>query len=605
MLEKKEFDKSDFFYRISVAVTLISGIFSAVVFILVITNYLQIEAGFDPVDAPLITQLREDYASATEQDPALAAKIQHLDFVQRKSYFTSQEVLRIGGILLLIGCSIFVGAFKSMARWKPELPALNEDDPAAEREFIAIAESRKLIVWVALILLGGALIANVRTQSAVEMMKAGVTVEAATTEATDTETINTEDATTEPEATPAPVQTAKNLPSWDDIQNNWPSFRGPGSNATAHFTNPPTTWNVETGEGIKWKVPVPKASSNSPVVWGNRLFMSGADETTREVYCYDTETGELLWTRTLEEFEGTPEEGPDRVDSTTGYAASTMVAHGDQVFAIFANGDIVSYDFDGNLVWGLGLGLPEIHYGYASSLIALDGNLFVQLDLNEDPRLLALDIATGKKVWQSERDGTSWASPILAKTNTGIQLIANSHEFVDGYDPITGTLLWSQQALGGEVAPSPVYADGLVFVANEYAQAAAMNVDGPADTLERELLWTYTDLLPDISSPAGDGERFYIGTSYGEVVALDAKTGEELWLEEVGDGFYSSPIIVGDRIFVFDGEGVMHVVRAASTYEHITSAELGEKVYTIPAILDGRMYIRGETNLYCIENKDV
>ena len=590
MLEKREFDKSDFFWRLSVAITLVSGIFSAVVFILIITNYLQIGV-FDPVEAPLITQLRQDYASATQQDPLLAQRIRDLDYIQRRAYFTSQEILRIGGILLLVSTSIFVVAFKSMARWKPELPELNEDDPAAEREFIAIAESRKLIVWVALILLAGALFANIMTESAVDMMYAGV-------EATTIET--PEEPTTE--ATP-PVQVAKNFPNWETIQQNWPSFRGPGGNATAHFTNPPTAWDTETGEGIKWKVPVPRAGSNSPVVWGNRLFMSGADENTREVYCYDTETGELLWTRKLEAFPGSPET-PPRIDSTTSFAASTMVAHGDQVFAIFTNGDIASYDFDGNPLWGYSFGLPDITYGYSSSLLAHQGLLFVQLDLFTDPRLLALDVTTGKEVWAEERDGSSWSSPILAQTPTGTQLIVNAHEYVDGYDPLSGTLLWSQKCLSGEVAPSPFYADGLVFVANDYAQSAAVKIEGPPDTTDRETLWTYSEYLPDISSPVGDGERFFFGTAMGEIVALDATSGEELWAEEVGDGFYSSPVIVGDRIFVFDGEGKMLVVRAASTFELITTADLGETTYATPAILDGRIYIRTEKNLYCIEQPD-
>ena len=393
----------------------------------------------------------------------------------------------------------------------------------------------------------------------------------------------------------------KDYPAWEIVERNWPTFRGPGANGVAHYTNAPTDWDVASGKGIRWKVPVPRSGTNSPVVWGSRLFMSGADESAREIYCYDTETGELLWTRALENFPNSPSEAP-LINDETGYAAPTMAVHGEQVFAIFANGDLVSYDFDGNQVWGFGLGLPENHYGHSSSLLAYNGLLYVQFDTSESGKLLALDIATGKEIWTEQRKYISWASPILAHTNVGPQLILNSSENVDAYDPLSGKLLWTHACmLGCEVGASPAYSDGLVFAGNDLAVGSAIKLGGTPEAVESEIIWEWDEYLPEASSPVGDGERFYLATGIGDLVAIDAKTGEEVWAEEVDYGFYSSMILVGDRFYVLDREGVMYIVRASAEYELIATRPMGEATDATPAFMDGRIYIRTAENLYCIE----
>lgn len=396
------------------------------------------------------------------------------------------------------------------------------------------------------------------------------------------------------------IADAKEYPTWDAMQLNWPSFRGPGSSGRAHFTNAPVDWDVEAGTGIRWKVELPLPGGNSPVVWGNKVFVSGADEESREVYCFDTETGEMLWKRTLEPFEGTPAESPS-VNEETGQAAPTMVVHGDQVFAMFANADVVSYDVEGTFLWGRNFGIPNNHYGHSSSLLAYGGLLYIQLDQMSGAKLLALDAATGESVWEKERELISWASPILAQTPFGPEVILVSEENVDAYDPVTGDLIWSQACLGGEVAPSPAYSDGLVFAANEYAMASAIQLSGSAGAVQSKILWQYDNYLPEVSSPVGDGERFYFATSVGDLVCLDAKTGEELWVEEVDEGFYSSPVLVGDRLYILDREGTMYIVRAASEYELLGSPSMGESTFATPAFMDGRIYVRTENKLYCIE----
>lgn len=592
MLEKREFDQNEFLARLATAVTVVSGFFSIIVFLLLLFNFLQVEAA-DPIDNLMITKMRQEYASLPQQDEAMAQRIRDLDMLNRKAYFTSQGHLRTGATLLLIGVCTFLISFKYSLRWRREKPVL-EEIPTADREFLAFAESRQLITWAGVAILAIGLGATLLTESAV-MRDSSLVASAALTEegaATDAKA----EATAEAPAGPPP-------PAWDAMEKNWPSFRGPGSLGKAHFTNAPTAWDIAAGTGVKWKAEVPLPGYNSPVIWEDRLYVSGANETTREVYCININDGTQLWKQIVGKLEGSPDT-PPKVTDDTGFAAPTMVAHGGQVFAIFADGDLVSYDKDGKLVWGRNVGMPKNHYGHSSSLIAYDKFLYVQLDEKTDPRLMALDVATGKEIWKAQRNAISWASPIVAQTEFGPQLILCSESTVDAYDPLTGKQLWSQECLSGEVAPSPAYANGMVMAANEYAVATGIQMAKGADGVEVSVAWEFDELLPEVSSPVGDGERFYFGTSSGILVCLDAKTGEKLWEHEVEMGFYSSPVLVGDRLYVLDKDGLMHIIKASATYESIATLPTGEATFATPAFMDGRIYLRSVGHIYCIEQSN-
>ena len=574
MLVKREFDTNDFLYRFWTAITGVTALFSFIVFVLLMINYLQIRAA-DPVDHELVTQMRQDYAALPEQDQVLAERIQTLDLLTRKAFFTSQTHLRIGGFLLLAGVCGFLIAFKYMMRWQREKPELKET-PTADLEFLAFAQSRQLITWVSVGVLGVGLALTVFTQSLLSKL---------------------------PEAE-VEADVERVVVAWEAIEQNWPSFRGPASNGTATSTEAPTEWDIEAGTNIKWSVEIPLPGANSPVIWGNRLFLSAADESAFEVHCYDTETGEQVWKNTVGTLPGSPANKPE-VTSETGFAAPTMVAHGDKVYAVFANGDMVAYDFEGELVWGRNVGVPENHSGHSSSLIAWEDLVYVQLDGMSEAKVLALDVDTGEEKWSAMRETISWASPVIARTEIGPQLLLNSEATVDAYDPKTGKLLWSEEFLAGEVAPSPVYSNGIVFAANEYAVAGAIRVGGTAEAPESELIWEYDEYLPEVSSPITDGERIYFATSAGDLVCVNLESetdeGVEVWAEELGGTFYSSPVLVGDKIYVGDLDGAMFVVKSGPEFELISKIEMGEEIFATPAFMDGRMYLRTAQHLYCIE----
>ncbi len=410
---------------------------------------------------------------------------------------------------------------------------------------------------------------------------------------------------TEPEGEPGPSQVFKDLsddagdyPSSEDIMKNWPSFRGPGGSGFSDSANTPVSWDGTSGDGVVWKTAVPKPGLNSPIIWGDRLFISGADEEGQEVYCFDRHTGELLWLRKVENIPGSSAEPPE-VAEDTGHAAPTMATDGRRVFAIFSTGDIAGYDFEGSRLWAKNLGVADIHYGYASSLVLYKTRLLIQYDDMSNPRLIALDAATGENAWEISREvAASWSSPIVVNTGSRSEVIIGATPVLASYDPETGKELWSIECLLGEVGPSPAYADGMAFAVNQFGDLVAISLE------TNQVVWqTYED-LPDVSSPLATGRFLIIGTSYGVVTCFNAKTGEIFWFHEFYDGFYSSPVLAGDKVYMMDRSGVVHIFKAAEEYIPLGAPELGEPSDSTPAFMDNLIYIRGQENLYCIGTGD-
>jgi len=390
-------------------------------------------------------------------------------------------------------------------------------------------------------------------------------------------------------------QEAAVFPSIEEIRNNWPGFRGPEGIGKAYHTDVPTEWDGRSGQNILWKTSIPLPGYNSPIIWGKRIFFSGADRRTQVVYCVDADSGEILWQTEMNDIPGSPERRP-QVTEDTGYAAPTMTTDGQRVFALFATGDIACLDFEGNRIWAKNLGMPDNHYGHASSLITYRDRLLVQFDQNTGGRLLALKTLTGDLVYDQPRDvEISWASPILVNTGSRTELILNSNPFVMSHDPQTGQELWRVRCMQGEIAPSPAYADNMVYVVNDYARLAAITLGETPD-----VAWEYIDDLSEVSSPLATKDLVIMAASYGTVTCFDRKTGERLWIQEFSEGFYSSPILVGDSVYLMDMSGVIYVFKAEREFRLISQNKLGESAMTIPAFMHNRIYIRGEKNLFCI-----
>jgi outer membrane protein assembly factor BamB len=366
-----------------------------------------------------------------------------------------------------------------------------------------------------------------------------------------------------------------------------------GNGVTA-AKNIPNSWDVTAGTNILWKIKVPVKGFSSPVVWNNKLFVTGANLQERWVYCYNTNNGELIWQQQANSIPGSPTTAPKTTDDT-GLAAPSVVTDGIHVSAIFGTGDIITFDMNGNRLWAKNLGVPDNHYGHSSSLLSWKEKLIIQYDTNKGGRLLTLNIQSGEVIWDIKRSShISWASPLLIEVDNKMQVVTSTEPTVAGYDLETGKELWQIDCMMGEVGPSPAYGNGLVFVANEYATLAAI------DPVKGEIVWEDNYYLPEVASPVVSDGLLFIATTYGVFACFDVHTHNMYWEAEFDEGFYSTPIIADGKLFAIDMNGVVHIMKVDRELKQIANIPMGEAVMTTPAFVDGKIFIRGNEHLYCI-----
>jgi len=385
-------------------------------------------------------------------------------------------------------------------------------------------------------------------------------------------------------------------PAFDADPAQWPAFRGPGGLGLAAAAAA-TDWDGPSGRGILWKQPLPRAGFSSAIVWRDRLCLTGADEQTRELYCLDARDGRLLWTSAATDIVGSPAKLPE-VGPDTGFAAATPVTDGRCVVAIFATGDVLATDVDGKRLWARNLGVPDNPYGHASSLQLHQGRVLVQYDHFGSARFIALDAATGETVWEQKREvRASWASPILVRTDSRVVAVLNADPTAEAFDAVTGERLWACKCMGGEVAPSPAYSNGLAFVTTDYVTLAAIRLSGDqAGTIA----WQKDEELPDVCTPLAVNGLLFVANGAGIISCYQAATGELKWRQETDEGYYSSPVAAGGNVYLTDRKGKTRIVKAADAYTPVAECVLGEDVVSTPAIVGGRLYLRGARNLYCI-----
>ena len=408
--------------------------------------------------------------------------------------------------------------------------------------------------------------------------------------------------------------------SLEDWQRYWPRFRGPEGSGISRHPGAATYWNTQTGQGVLWKAAVPLPGHNSPIVWKDRVFLSGADAQRREVYCFDALSGKLLWQRGVP---STPEGAVKvpKVSRETGFAAPTMTTDGRRVFAIFANGDLAAFDMEGRLVWVRGLGIPDNHYGHAASLEIWQNLLFVQLDQGmvqeKKSRILALDTLTGKTVWQQQREvAASWATPLVIHRDQDSQLITTSDPWVIAYRPQDGQEIWRIKCLSGEHGVSPAYGNGLLHVGNEYCQWFALRTDGQGDVSQTHIAWKGEEGLPDVCSPLVTEKYLFLLMTYGTLTCYEVQTGKVLWSKDFDQvQFIASPSWAEGRVYLLglfdtdqqdpDGHPVQHtrvwVLEPTDTEaKEVGQGLVDESCVASPAFQPGRIYIRGKKHLFCI-----
>ena len=573
-----------------------------------------------PTDYQSFLALRQALAQ-NRQDEALKTQIRQLDLELRTGYFHRRSVMHSAAFFLFASSILFFAAVRTISVLKRQIP-----DPLALRRPTEKKAPLGFAVVISWLMLCAGLFLGLLLVPPLQMEQMFLDKLVAEADSAPPMAISGVGSGVALAVMPVePIQLTEEI-----LMKNWVSFRNFDGNGIGFSDDPPIHWDGTTGENIIWQSEVPMSGNSSPVIWENKLFLTGADEETQKIFCYDREDGKLLWEANATRTEAKVK--ADAISEDTGFAAPTPVTDGWHVYAMFANGELVAVDYTGKLVWRKSFGIPDNSYGFASSPALYFDRLIVQFDDGDgtegNSKLVALDLHTGNIIWETPREDvhSSWASPMVKKIGDAYQIITCANPFVIAYNPEDGQEIWRCKCLsGGDVGPSPVSLGNVVFIANESPRNAAIDATGSGDVTATHILWTGANATPDTSSPLATGAYFLTISSGGYMTGYDPKAVNpankraRYWELEVGDlsNFYSSPLRVGTYVYAFDkttenprafvidlskvtvgddgmltGESVAAMILAENP--------MPEPVVTSPAVLNDRLYIRGLKTLYCI-----
>lgn len=602
MNDKEKNNIPNFWHSSLNGICAISAVFSLAVAFLLIANHIAAKSGL-PEKELLYSQELVQKKTQLSQNPTneqLIDEIRSLDLQIRQEYFQRRDFARRGKYLLLVGIVIFIASLKAVTPERKKTPRSKSNTKEPNIEADKQRQARKAAIVFGAIVLGSVFTLNVLQRSEVPfpVTESPRSDQVASPSNSSSPTSPTTD------INPTAVLSPAEFPSPEEIQKNWPRFRGPGGLGVSIHERVPTVWNGETGAGILWKTEILLPGNNSPIVWGDRVFISGADKNGKEVFCYSLSSGELLWRSAVNNVPGNTNE-PISLSDETGYAPSTMACDGSRVYAIFPDGDLIAFDFGGQRIWAKNLGTPASAYGYATSLAFYQNLLLIQYDFGgeEDGKstLFALEGKTGGITWQSKRPvAGSWTSPILIDTGKGKQFITCSDPWVISYEPGTGEELWKANLLGADLAPSPTFAMDKVIVVKPNELLYAIKPDGQGDVTKTHIAWMIDCPAPDICSPVSNGDLIFLLGSGGDLTGYDTQTGDMVWEHKFDDTFQSSPSIAGGWIYILSEKGNTYRIKAARTYEEGEKSFLDEWLRASPAFVDNRIIIRGDRFLYCI-----
>ncbi len=581
-------------------IAIVTSVFILALTVMLGVSYYQMQQ-VSPLETGVMETLKE-LNETNGDNEVLQQQIRELDLLSRKAYFVKEGQLKMG-IYLLLGMAIVLALCLNL--YYKETKNLPEKEYDPIDEWMAKSRARNYLGWAAAVvaLIGVGLVAvqhvdwkglmawereMVAADSVEPMAMLEPSADAQLSDANSVaDTLRTDSVKGED-------TDSAEVDDMPELKIASRAFRGNNSSATSSARGIATSWNLSGKKNILWQSSIPKHGYNSPVITGRNVFITGADAKARELYCYDVWTGELKWTVKADGIAGSPSSMP-KVNADTGLAASTVATNGEEVCAIFATGDVICANMEGKRLWAKNIGLPDNHYGYASSLLMYGNTLIIQYQNNSNAKILALSTKNGNQIWsKSAKDKIAWSSPIIATLGGKSALVVMGNPAIAAYNPGNGAELWRVECMSGEVGSSPASAGGVVFGASEYAKCIA--IDGATG----ETLWEASDYLPECSSLAATKDLVFCATSYGMVCAYDAKTGEVKKEHDLTTPFYSSPVVVDGKVYLFSNSGKVYIF-SASTFDLITSFETGEKTFATPAFTDGMMIVRTDKSLYCVK----
>lgn len=385
----------------------------------------------------------------------------------------------------------------------------------------------------------------------------------------------------------------------------WPRWRGPSGQGQVEGTNYVDTWSRT--DNVKWRTPVPGRGHSSPVVWGDYIFLTTArDEAELFMLAFNRTDGRLLWETAVP----TPL-GVEHTYWKNSKASATPTTDGDLVYASFGTHGIAAFDFTGRLVWHRQFGRIDNYHGTAGSPVLYKDRVFLYQDHRRTSDtgafVAAFDKKTGETLWWTERTQTvGWGTPIVIDAGARDELIVNSQQLVQAYDPETGRELWRVRGMLREVIPTCVVGHGLVFCSSGRAGPTfAIRPGGSGDVTDTHVVWSSPKGSPFVPSGILHGDLLYLVNDMQSILTVYvAKTGEVAYQGRLGqavrEGFSASPVAVGNKLFFTNDMGQTFVVEAGPEFRLLHVNELDAQVIASPALVDNVWYWRTDAELLAI-----
>jgi outer membrane protein assembly factor BamB len=423
------------------------------------------------------------------------------------------------------------------------------------------------------------------------------------------------------------TSTAASAPA-DDKDGHWPQWRGPFDNGMAR-TAVPTEWS--STKNIAWKAEIPGRGHSSPVIWGNRIFVTTAVPNAPApeapassggrgpgggtgvgvehrflVLCLDRVTGKILWERTAKVAK--PHEGYHfRYGS---FASNSPVTDGRFLYAFFGSRGLFCYDLDGKLIWQKDFPPMRMKLGFGEGIApVLDGDrLILNLDQEDNSAIVVLNKRDGTELWRTPREEASaWSQPLVLEHDGRRQAIVAASNKVRSYDVATGKILWECRGLGANVIPAPVSAAGVVYVMsgfrNPNLMAIRLGQEGDL-TGTPAVLWQNTRANSYTPSPVLEGGKLYFVSDNGLLTCLNAQTGEPYYIQQrlpKPYSFKASPVGAGGKLYLATEDGDVVVVKMGEKYEVVATNKIADEMFiSTPAVAGGSLYLRSDKALYCI-----
>jgi outer membrane protein assembly factor BamB len=424
---------------------------------------------------------------------------------------------------------------------------------------------------------------------------------------------------------------------------NWPSYRGKDAAGVAEGYPTPVKWDVETRQGLRWKTPIPGLGHGSPVIWGDRIYVTSAVSTDKNsgvktglygsgdsaednsvqkwiLYCVDRKSGRMIWERKFRE--GVPK---IKRHTKATHANTTVATDGRNIVVFLGSDGLFCLDMTGKRRWMVDVGVirsspydaPTLEWGFASSPIIAGDRVIVQCDGLGNAFVAAFDLNSGDEVWKTKREEVAtWSTPAVCREGGRSQVVVNGWKHMGGYDLQTGKELWKMSGGGDIPVPTPVVAHGLIYISNGHGRMNPIYAVKPtatgditlkeAETSNDHIVWSTPRDGTYLQTPLVYGDYLYAVKSNGVLRCFEAKTGKKMYEERLGTGrsaFTSSPVGADGKVYAISEEGDVYVVEAGPAFKLLATNPLGEVCLTTPAISQGILYIRTQDHLVAIERQ--